>query len=108
MGTPVGGTWTGTGVTGNMFDPSFGTQTLTYTYTDVNLCTDSDMVVITVNSCQLPSTMRWVLLQDGEDNSSPNFPCVSNSDCQNNVLCYALEYTPPVSYTHLDVYKRQS
>lgn len=93
MGTPVGGTWTGTGVTGNMFDPSFGTQTLTYTYTDVNLCTDSDIVIITVNSCQLPSTMRWVLLQDGEDNSAP-FPCVSNSDCQNNVLCYAIEYTP--------------
>ncbi len=27
----AGGTWTGTGVTGNMFDPSSGTQTLTYT-----------------------------------------------------------------------------
>lgn len=27
----TGGTWSGTGVTGNMFDPSVGTQTLTYT-----------------------------------------------------------------------------
>lgn len=93
-GSPLGGTWTGTGVTGNMFDPSFGTQTLTYTYTDVNLCTDSDLTTITVNTCQQPSTMRWVLLQQGEDNGSPGFPCVSLSDCQNDVLCYGLEYTP--------------
>lgn len=27
----AGGTWSGTGVTGNMFDPSVGTQTITYT-----------------------------------------------------------------------------
>jgi hypothetical protein len=94
MGSPVGGTWSGIGVTGNMFDPSFGTQTLTYTYTDVNLCTDSDATTIIVNACQEPSTMRWVLLQDGDDNGSPGFPCVSNSDCQNDVLCYGLEYTP--------------
>lgn len=94
MGAPVGGTWSGLGVTGNMFDPSFGTQTLTYTYTEVNLCTDSDMTTITINACQEPSTMRWVLMQQGEDNSTPGFPCVSNSDCQNDVLCYGLEYTP--------------
>lgn len=93
-GSPPGGTWSGTGVTGNMFDPSFGTQAVTYTFTDVNLCTDSETTTIIVNACQQPSTMRWVLLQDGEDNGSPGFPCVSNSDCQNNVLCYGLEYTP--------------
>ncbi len=34
--TPAGGTWSGTGVTGNTFDPSAGTQTLTYNYTDPN------------------------------------------------------------------------
>ncbi len=33
-GTPTGGTWSGTGVTGNSFDPSVGTQTLTYNYTE--------------------------------------------------------------------------
>ena len=51
-GSPVGGTWTGTGVTGNMFDPNAGTQTLTYTYTDGNGCTNSCMTTITVvNTC---------------------------------------------------------
>jgi len=41
--TPSGGTWIGTGVSGDVmngffFDPSVGTQTLTYTYTSVDGC----------------------------------------------------------------------
>jgi trimeric autotransporter adhesin len=48
-GTPLGGTFTGTGVTGNNFDPAAGTQTLTYTYTDANGCTNSAMTTIAVN-----------------------------------------------------------
>ncbi len=47
-GSPAGGTWSGTGVTGNFFDPSAGTQTLTYTYTDGNGCTNSAQTTITV------------------------------------------------------------
>jgi len=93
-GSPAGGTWTGAGVTGNMFDPSFGTQTLTYTYTDINSCTDSDMTTITVNACQDPSTMRWVLLQNNDQNGSNPFTCTSQSDCENDMICYGLEYTP--------------
>ncbi|MCC6700258.1 MAG: T9SS type A sorting domain-containing protein [Fluviicola sp.] len=52
-GTPVGGTWTGTGVTGNSFDPSghIGSNTLTYNYTDANDCSNSASVVITVDAC---------------------------------------------------------
>lgn len=53
IGTPTGGTWSGTGVTGNYFDPSVGTQTVTYTYEDVNGCSNSDDALITVN--QLPT-----------------------------------------------------
>lgn len=40
-GSPAGGTFTGTGVTGNIFNPSVagvGSHVLTYTYTDVNGC----------------------------------------------------------------------
>ncbi len=48
-GSPSGGTWSGTGVTGNSFDPSVGTQTLTYSYTDGNGCTNSCQTTITVN-----------------------------------------------------------
>ncbi|MFN8349942.1 MAG: GEVED domain-containing protein [Flavobacteriales bacterium] len=43
------GTWSGTGVTGNTFDPSAGTQTLTYSYTDGGGCSGSCQVTITVN-----------------------------------------------------------
>ncbi len=42
-GSPSGGTFTGTGVTGNIFNPSVagvGSFTLTYTYTDANGCTN--------------------------------------------------------------------
>ncbi len=48
-GSPEGGVWSGTGVNGNLFDPSVGTQTLTYTYTDANSCTNSAQTTITVN-----------------------------------------------------------
>lgn len=54
-GLPAGGTWSGTSVTGNMFDPSAGTQTITYTYTDANGCTDSDSQTLTVNTAPVAS-----------------------------------------------------
>ena len=50
-GDPVGGIYSGTGVTGGTFDPAAagaGTQTITYSYTDANGCSASaseDMVV---------------------------------------------------------------
>jgi len=43
-GVPPGGTFSGPGVTGDVFDPSslpIGTYTITYTYTDANGCTGS-------------------------------------------------------------------
>lgn len=49
-GSPAGGTFSGTGVTSGMFDPSAGTQTITYTYTDANGCTNTAMITITVNN----------------------------------------------------------
>jgi hypothetical protein len=53
-GTPVNGTWTGPGVTGTSFDPmaaGLGTQMLTYSFTDVNTCTNTATVSIDVNVC---------------------------------------------------------
>src|SRR5690606_35605492 len=54
VGSPTGGIWSGTGVTGDqtngyVFDPSFGTQTITYTFTNGNGCANSDVTTITVN-----------------------------------------------------------
>src|SRR5690606_30085948 len=48
-GSPAGGTYSGTGVSGNTFDPSAGTQTVTYTYTNANGCTNSATATIVVN-----------------------------------------------------------
>ncbi|MEI7802533.1 MAG: gliding motility-associated C-terminal domain-containing protein, partial [Bacteroidota bacterium] len=50
-GTPTGGTWSGTGVTGNNFNPGtagVGNWTLTYSYTNSNGCSNSDQVLMTV------------------------------------------------------------
>lgn len=53
-GTPAGGTYSGTGVSGGIFTPSAagaGTHTITYTYTDpVTSCTNSCTFTITVNA----------------------------------------------------------
>ncbi|UKN03391.1 gliding motility-associated C-terminal domain-containing protein [Paracrocinitomix mangrovi] len=55
----TGGTWSGTGVSGNVFDPFFGTQNITYTVT-ANGCTSTlsqDIVVVnpaaTITSTQV-------------------------------------------------------
>ena len=53
-GTPSGGLFSGTGVTGNTFDPSVagaGTYTIMYSYTDGNSCSNSDNKTITVDLC---------------------------------------------------------
>lgn len=48
--TPSGGTWTGTGITSSgLFTPnSTGSFNLTYTFTNANSCTNSDIRVVTV------------------------------------------------------------
>jgi len=50
-GAPSGGTYSGPGVSNGIFDPAaagLGTHTITYTYTDLNLCTNSAENTITV------------------------------------------------------------
>nr|MDQ3049140.1 SBBP repeat-containing protein [Bacteroidota bacterium] len=53
-GSPTGGTYSGTGVTGNSFDPMIsgsGTFPVVYTYSDSNSCVNSDTALITVSPC---------------------------------------------------------
>jgi hypothetical protein len=50
-GTPSGGTWSGTGVSGNEFTPgSAGTYKVRYDYTDANGCSSADSTNIVVNA----------------------------------------------------------
>jgi hypothetical protein len=54
IGTPAGGTFSGNGVTGNQFDPDaagLGTWTIVYSYTDVNGCSNSTSINVTVDPC---------------------------------------------------------
>lgn len=48
-GQPAGGTYTGSGVTNGVFDPSVGTQTITYMVTDAYNCTNTATGTITVS-----------------------------------------------------------
>jgi hypothetical protein len=53
-GLPVGGTYSGTGVTTGSFDPAsagLGTHTITYSYTDANSCENSATESILVDGC---------------------------------------------------------
>lgn len=52
IGSPAGGTFTGQGMTGNVFNPGdagVGTWNITYTYTDDNGCTNFSTNSVTVN-----------------------------------------------------------
>lgn len=50
-GSPLGGTFSGTGITANFFDPSVGVgnYNIKYTYTNSYSCTDSSIQNVTVN-----------------------------------------------------------
>ena len=52
-GSPFGGVYSGTGVTGNAFDPTglSGAYVITYTITDTNACSNSDTASIMVDIC---------------------------------------------------------
>jgi hypothetical protein len=51
-GSPAGGTWSGTNVTGSMFDPTtVGSVTITYSFTDVNGCSATATDNISVDAC---------------------------------------------------------
>ncbi len=53
VGAPAGGTWSGSGVSGNSFAPATagaGTHALMYSYTNVNVCTSTCTTNITVNA----------------------------------------------------------
>jgi Secretion system C-terminal sorting domain len=53
IGTPPGGTFGGTSVTGSSFDPSVGAgqHDVYYTFTDANGCTGSDTLTLIVSAC---------------------------------------------------------
>lgn len=54
QGNPAGGSYSGTGVTGNQFNPAttgIGSTTVTYNYTNGNGCSGSAQTTVTVDGC---------------------------------------------------------
>jgi len=70
IGSPIGGTYSGTGVSNNQFNPSVGANTYTvmYTYTDGIGCSNSASTTITVDA--LPAVSMSTMNTVGDCNSS--------------------------------------
>jgi len=54
QGSPAGGTYSGTGVTGNQFDPAtagLGNEVLTYSFTNGNGCSGSAQTTVNISDC---------------------------------------------------------
>jgi hypothetical protein len=69
--TPVGGSWSGAGVSGNSFIPmstAVGSYTLTYTYVNASGCTSTGTTVARVQDCP----ERFILLSDNAVTVYPN------------------------------------
>ena len=62
-GTPSGGTYSGTGISGGVFDPiiaGLGSHTITYSYTDPNGCSDSTFEdIVILESDVKPDTISY-------------------------------------------------
>jgi glucose/arabinose dehydrogenase len=59
-GVPAGGTFSGPGVNGNVFDPAqagIGTHSITYTFTDANNCSSGNTISTIVDVCSMLTTL---------------------------------------------------
>jgi PKD repeat protein len=64
-GIPFGGSYSGTGLTANVFNPSaagIGSHEITYTYTDVNSCTNTAIATLVVDDCAGLSSLESEVL----------------------------------------------
>lgn len=67
-GSPAGGTFSGTGISGDTFDPATagaGTFTITYSYTDGNGCSATTSQDVTVTVCPVYTTLNLKLYLQG-------------------------------------------
>ena len=104
-GAPLGGTWSGPGISGAFFNPisaGTGTHTTTYAYTDTNGCSGNANVSIQVNACV---GLAENILANGvsvypNPNSGTFIVAVNMNvdeltlemlDLQGRVVCYAME-----------------
>ena len=74
-GSPVGGTFSGQGMNGNVFSPAVagvgGPYTISYVYTDVNGCSNVSSMQTTVTSCIVPSQPGSITAAGGNTKVCP-------------------------------------
>ncbi len=68
-GLPVGGTFSGVGISGNTFSPAVagagGPYSISYFYTDLNGCSNSSTQQTTVTNCTLPTQPSTITVTGG-------------------------------------------
>ncbi|MCF8297939.1 MAG: right-handed parallel beta-helix repeat-containing protein [Saprospiraceae bacterium] len=89
-GTPIGGTFSGTGITGNSFNPATagsGVHQIIYTYTDGNACVNSDTNTTIVNTLPIVSftgLMTDYCVDGMADTLVPVLPTATLTYCSSN------------------------
>ncbi|MEZ5069670.1 MAG: hypothetical protein R2751_01550 [Bacteroidales bacterium] len=76
-GSPVGGTFTGNGISGMMYDPAMagtGFDTVVYSYTDGNLCTNYDTLVFEIRDYDFKAGARYLWDIDNWCSPKPTTP----------------------------------
>jgi gliding motility-associated-like protein len=101
----TGGTWSGTGVSGTNFDPSFGNQTLTYTVgtspcdesSNLNITVEPDvdpsLTTNTVEICETDGTIDLTTFEDGTTGGTWSGTGVSGTNFDPSVGSQTVIYT---------------
>ena len=90
-GSPIDGVYSGTGVTGDVFDPAvagIGGAIITYTYTDTNGCVNSDQEVLIVDDCAKLDELASNGFEVYPNPSSGQFTLSSESAVIHAILIY--------------------
>lgn len=111
-GLPVGGSYSGVGITSNVFDPNVsgaGTHNLLYTFTDVNGCSDSTQFTAKVNGLPVVSfsAINNICLNAGPDSLMGGLPIGSGGvysgvNVNNRIFTPVAAGTDTLVYTFTD------
>ena len=110
-GLPSGGTFSGTGVSGNTFSPSTagagGPYTITYSYTDANGCSNSSNQQVSVTVCASTITLNMKLFLQGYYAGGGTMQPVLNNQAVPNSLVtqtdnITVELHHPTTYSLID------
>lgn len=107
QGSPSGGTYSGTGVTGSQFDPSVGTSVITYSLTDVYGCTQTATGTVTVNPSPTVTLTPFSIVCEGSapfalSGGSPAGGSYSGTSVSGGTFTPGTVGTYPITYTYTD------